>query len=137
MVGDDSDAPATVIETTSADADTHESAEELPVTEEPAEADAAPAEAFGCEDLIGDVVGLEPSNPLSPTLLQIYNPKEVSNKLAVYAAGDLRIPKGAVDVVVLECEGTGSFNDTSTATIRFYATVDVNDDSWVGYEVKE
>ncbi|MCY3784556.1 MAG: hypothetical protein OXG79_12350 [Chloroflexi bacterium] len=75
-----------------------------------------------CEDLIPDVVRISEENkhPLRPTILKVYDAKEVSRSSSR-----------------LECEGSAKTSFGDDQPLIFYLEEDADGDRFVGYEGKE
>ncbi|MGW6227137.1 DUF4190 domain-containing protein [Cellulosimicrobium cellulans] len=89
---------------------------------------------YTCDDLVFETVPAEPSNPLYPSLLQVYNAHPVTDNTAAFLSGALPIPEGQTEVLVLECAGDGMFDDGSNTLVTLQLTVDLNGDSWYAWE---
>jgi hypothetical protein len=98
-------------------------------------AQATAAEASTCEDLIPDVVAISQEKAgIAPAILQVYEPKMISDKQSEYASGALKVPAGETRVVVLTCEGTAAWDDGDKTRLRFTLEFDLKNEAYVFYE---
>lgn len=95
-----------------------------------------PTPAEYCEDLILDVLEVSASDDGggSPRVLQIYRSEVVDYRFDDYVGGELVIPEDEVMVRLVECEGIAALSSGEDVKIRYYTSIDLNDQFFTGYE---
>lgn len=82
-----------------------------------------------CTSVLPDVIALSEGD--SVKLLDIYKVAVVTDRLAAFAAGDLKIPADKNMVEVLTCKGVATFSDQTEERITYGVQVDVKNEVYV------
>jgi hypothetical protein len=85
-------------------------------------------ENYTCADLAEDAVELG-ENPAGVALLKVRSPEMTEDNRTDYT-----LPTGTGETVLLQCKGAGVFNNGMTNRVKLEATVDADEDIFVGWE---